>query len=514
VSPQPRRPLASAAAGPGAAAARRKEGPNPVTVAAIALLVILAFCYWAFAKRIPFVHGYQVQGIFQSSNQVRKGSPVRMAGVDVGKVTGFGNGPGTTQIVKMELKDAALPLHTDATFRIRPRLFLEGGFYVEMSPGSPSAPVMDSGGTVPLSNTSTPVQFHQVLGALNRPVRDSLKEMLFGLSDALDKGGAQALGRSMKPLAPALRDIAIVNDAARGVRPHDLSDLVRGLSRVTAALARNDDQLADLVTGLRRATGALASESDGLRASLRELDAVLAAAPPALTAVDGALPSVRTLTAELRPSLRLSPPVLRQAGRVLDQLAALVRAQEAPRLLANLKPGLLRLPTLERRLQELFPLVTPVTDCVRDNAVPVLNAKLDDGPHSTNRPVWQELGPALVGLLSSSQDFDGNGVNVRYMGSGGDASVTLQGGQLVGRTDLPFVGVSPRWLGPGLHSPFRPDQECRDQAPVNLQSRVGGAPMAAAFHSAPVNKPKSLTPAQLERLIKRVQAEAKAKAAR
>jgi phospholipid/cholesterol/gamma-HCH transport system substrate-binding protein len=513
VSPRlPRRSTAPAAA-PGEVTGR-KTPPNPVTVGAIALAIVLAFCYWAFAKRIPLVHGYQVEGIVHSSNQLRKGSPVRMAGVDVGKVTGFGNGPGTTQIVKMELKKSALPLHKDATLRIRPRLFLEGGFYAELRPGSPSAPVMDSGGTIPLGNTSTPVQFHQVLGALNRPVRDSLKEMLFGLSETLDKGGAQALARSMRPLAPALKDIAVINDAARGTEPHDLSDLVLGLSRVTAALARNDDQLADLVTGFNHTTRALASESGALQSSVRELDNVMRAAPPALTALDGALPSVRTLTAELRPSLRIAPPVLRRAVKVLTQLGLLVRPDELPRLITNLKPGLLRLPTLQSRLAELFPLVTPVTDCLRDRVIPVLNAKLGDGPHSTNRAVWKELGPALTGLVGASQDFDGNGVAVRYLAGGGDGSVTLQGGQLIGRAATPFVGVSPRWLGPGQYSPFRPDQKCRDQAPVNVQSRTGSAPVASTFRRAAAPAPKALSRADLKQLLERLEADAKVKAAR
>jgi phospholipid/cholesterol/gamma-HCH transport system substrate-binding protein len=509
MSPQPRR-IGRASGG---AAAQRKKA-NPVTIGAIAVAVILAFCYWAFAKRIPFVHGYQVNAVLHSTNQLRKGSPVRIAGVDVGKVRGFDNGPGTTQIVKMELQDSALPLHKDATMRVRPRLFLEGGFYAELSPGSPSAPIMDAGGTIPLSNTKTPVQFHQVLSALNRPVRDSLKQMLFGLSDTLSKGGAQALGRSMHPLAPALKDIAIINDAARGVEPHDLSNLVAGLSRVTAALAKNDDQLADLVTGLNRTTRALASESGALRASVRELDGVLREAPPALTALDGALPSVRTLTAELRPSLRIAPPVLRQANKVLTQLAASVRPEELPRLITALKPALQHLPTLQRRLAELFRYVTPVTDCVRDKVTPVLTKKLDDKGLSTGRPVWQELGPTLVGLLSATQNFDANGIWVRYLAGGGDASLTLQGGQLLGRAQTPFAGVSPRWLGPGLYSPFRPDQPCRDQAPVDVQSRTGSAPVDARFHPARAAAPKKITPAQLDRLIERIEAEAKAKAAR
>ena len=50
----------------------------------------------------------------------------------------------TSAASQMELKDTALPIHEDARVRIRPRLFLEGGFYVELDPGSPSAPKIAS----------------------------------------------------------------------------------------------------------------------------------------------------------------------------------------------------------------------------------------------------------------------------------------------------------------------------------------------------------------------------------
>ena len=49
--------------------------------------------------------------------------------------------------VKMEIKDKGLPLHEDATLKVRPRIFLEGNFFVDIQPGSPS--VADPGGGRP-----------------------------------------------------------------------------------------------------------------------------------------------------------------------------------------------------------------------------------------------------------------------------------------------------------------------------------------------------------------------------
>jgi hypothetical protein len=340
-------------------------------------------------------------------------------------------------------------------------------------------------------------------------VRDSLRQMLTGLSTSLDKGGLEGFRSALRPLAPALKDVAIVNHALRGSEPHDLSHLVRGVSRVAGGLARNDEALRGLVTGLNRTTRALAAESGGLRASVRELDGVLREAPPALTALDGALPPLRAFATALRPALPLQAPVLRRTADVLDQLRALVRPKELPLLIRRLHPAVVNLPELERGQIELFPLVEPVSTCLRDRALPVLYTKIDDGPLSTGRPVWQDFAHSLVGLSSASQNFDANGPNVRLLVTTGDQGVVLGAvpgvGSLVGR-GAPIQGARPRWLGPGVTSPFRPDADCRDQPPPNLQARTDGALRAARTVRAPAPAAqRKLTRVQLERLLRKLQ---------
>ena len=67
----------------------------------------------------------------------------------------------------MAIQHNGLPIHADATVDIRPRLFLEGNFYVDLHPGTPSAPTVSSGHTLPAANTTGPVQLDRVLSALN-----------------------------------------------------------------------------------------------------------------------------------------------------------------------------------------------------------------------------------------------------------------------------------------------------------------------------------------------------------
>ena len=58
-----------------------------------------------------------------------------------------------TAIVTMEIDDKGLPLHKDATAKIRPRIFLEGNFFVDLQPGTPSTPTLDDGDTIPVTQT-------------------------------------------------------------------------------------------------------------------------------------------------------------------------------------------------------------------------------------------------------------------------------------------------------------------------------------------------------------------------
>ena len=40
----------------------------------------------------------------------------------------------------MDIQQNGLPIHADATVDIRPRIFLEGNFYVDLKPGTPERP--------------------------------------------------------------------------------------------------------------------------------------------------------------------------------------------------------------------------------------------------------------------------------------------------------------------------------------------------------------------------------------
>ena len=129
-----------------ATARRRHTSRSPLTIGLIALALIVVGVWLGFTKDIPFTHGFRLNAVFESSNGLRVNSPVRIAGVQVGKVKAIKPKEGTDQaLVVMEINKNGLPLHEDATAKIRPRIFLEGNFFVDLHPGTPSSPKLADG---------------------------------------------------------------------------------------------------------------------------------------------------------------------------------------------------------------------------------------------------------------------------------------------------------------------------------------------------------------------------------
>ena len=110
----------------------------------------------------------KLKATFANGVNISTNSPVRVAGVDVGKVIAAER-EGDATTVTFTVEGSARPIHDDAFAEIRPRIFLEGNFFIELDPGSPSAPELDSGGTIPVSHTSTAVQLDEILTALQSP---------------------------------------------------------------------------------------------------------------------------------------------------------------------------------------------------------------------------------------------------------------------------------------------------------------------------------------------------------
>ena len=293
-------------------AAQRRHTPrlSPFAAGAIGIVVIGILVYLGFTKDIPFTRPYEVKAVFTSSNGLRQNSPVRIAGVDVGKVKQIDAQEGTDNtVVTMAIDDQGLPLHKDATAKIRPRIFLEGNFFVDLQPGSPGSADLGDGSTIAVTQTATPVQLDQVLTSLQSDTRQDLRDVLEGLGTALRSKPTAADDRDADPSArgetaakswndayeyagPAARAQAEVNQALLGTEPdRDLARLIDGAARTSAGLVRNESALEDLIVNFNRTMGAFASEEGNLSASISELAPTLEIANAAFASLNARVPA-------------------------------------------------------------------------------------------------------------------------------------------------------------------------------------------------------------------------------
>jgi phospholipid/cholesterol/gamma-HCH transport system substrate-binding protein len=461
------------------AARQRVRGPRGNIRAGALALGAIAVAVWLIFAGLPFGGDPEFRAVFADANGVRAGSAVRIAGVEVGEVTGVTRGPGTAATVTFAVRPDALPLRHDATIKIRPRTFLEGNFFLDVRPGSPGAPELGERDVIPLGQTATPVQFDQVLSALRKPTRVSLQSLLHEYRTALGGGGAEALAGAAPPMRRALRANADVAEALRGTEEGDLPGLVSDGGRTAAALTPGAGRLAELVTGLNRSMRGMASTDRRLAQTTLELDRLVREAPRALDDIDGVVPPARRLLDGLRPALAEAPSTLRSGTRLLEQVRALLSPRELPTLRRHLQPAVVALADVAPPAAQMLRHLTPVSECARRNIIPTLNQPVEDPPHSTGQPVYRDMLSGLVGLGGASQSFDGNGPALRYHVGAGDQ--TLATGDLpnsdqviVGLTEEPIIGSRPRFTG--KLPPFRPDEPCSGQQPPDLRAETGPAP--------------------------------------
>ncbi len=459
-------------------ARRRRRGLGDIQIGLVVTVLVTLGTYLAFTKDVPFLNApFQVRAVFSSAaTEVKSGSFVRIAGVNVGKVSKVERGPGNTALVTMELSEEGRPLRRGTTMKIRPRLLLEGNFFIDVKPGSDGERLGD-GDTIPLAQTAVAVQTDEVLAALDRPTRGSVRTVLEEFAGSLDDGGAQAINNGFSFWRGAFVNTAITAEALRGTQPRNLSGFIANQAAVSEALAAREGELADLVTNLARTTRALASRDVEMRETVRQASTTLLSARPALTDLERALPSVDRFARILVPALRTAPRPLDAVTPLVRDLRRLSGPRELPALLTPLDPALRDTATLIPRATALLDALRPVTDCLNRKVIPVLNAKLEDGDLSSGLPVWREIIGITPGLAGASGNFDANGYAIRYHAGGGEnvIATSLPGvGDLISTAETPIVGARPRYVQ-GEQPPFRPDAKCADQPLTDL--RAEAAPM-------------------------------------
>jgi len=481
---------------------------NPVRFAIIGFIVAAIAVYFGFTKALPFKHGYKLNAVFTSAQNVHSKSPVRIAGVNVGKVTQIKR-EGNVGVVTMEIESGGLPIHSDATAKIRPRIFLEGNWFVDLQPGSPSAPTLSSGATLPITQTSVPVQLDQVLNALNTETRANLQNFLIGFGEGLTRkpkraedleqdpevrgiNGAQALNKSYQRGPESLRATAVLQTAIAGTQPHDLSALVKSIGKVTAALNVHEQQLSEWVPHFNEFFKSFAAQAPSLRETVAVLPSALESINKGLRELNSSFGPTREFAHDIIPGVKLTNAAVAASLPWIEQVQASLAPQELGGVAKGLRaatPSLARL-TAEQipfdRQSELF------GKCLTNVIYPAGNTKIQDGSATTGVENYKEFWYALTGLAGIAQNFNGNGAFSRFLVGSGGGTVRSGPAEVVGQNlsnkpehlkllahaTLPPLGTRPAFQA--QEPKYQPLVPCYKQAPPEFNGPLSQGPADGA----------------------------------
>jgi virulence factor Mce-like protein len=476
----PERDRRAAAAGSG----RIKWRPSNALIAIIFILIFTIGPYLAFTKHVPFTsRGYELNATFSNSANIALNSPIRIAGVDVGKVISTERDGDNTKVT-FTVDSSGRPIHDDAFAAIRPRIFLEGNFFVELDPGSPSADELDSGGTIPVSRTSTAVQIDEVLSVLQGPVRADLSRLLEGYGTALNsqptaeeditqlpevkgKSGAEALNGAFQYGGDAGRYSAQVTNAFLGTQQKDLSRLVSSAGRAFGAFASRQRDLQGLIVNFDVFTGALANQSSNLTTTIHLLAPTLRITKASLVSLNRSLPPLRTYAIELKPAVEELPGLISASKPFLAQVRPLLSGKEAGgvvKLLRESTPALAGAAQASKKVT--LPQLNRLSLCTSKVMVPTGDQVIND-QFSTGQPNYREFLYNLVNFAGMAQNFDGNGPYARAQAGGGPVLVgepnpsgnqdTLSDQRNYAHTIEDPLGTQPRLA---KRPPLKPEVRC------------------------------------------------------
>ncbi|HWE90083.1 MAG TPA: MlaD family protein [Pseudonocardiaceae bacterium] len=357
---------------------RRKWLTVTVVVAALAAVVVGGVLYTRHSDSTTT----PITIMFADASPLIAGNLVRMDGIQVGEISSVALRNGQAAVT-VDLDKSALPLHQDASAMIRPVTLL-GERFIDLNPGSASAPAMSAPQLIPASRTSAAVDLDQVLDSLNDPTSTALAALVTTLGQGV-AGQGQNINSALTALVPAMQNtqqLGQILDQQNSV----LSQLVDRASPVAKALASNNGQdLDQAVEYAKQLLSAMSAQKQAMSSAIQQLPATLQQAQHALAQVSGVadaatpvLRSVRPVTDNLtqitselnsfadsaNPALASLPNVLNEAKSLLDQAQPVVR---------DLGPGGAALPTVSASANQLVgalsPKLTTVLDFMKDWAL-------------------------------------------------------------------------------------------------------------------------------------------------
>jgi phospholipid/cholesterol/gamma-HCH transport system substrate-binding protein len=294
---------------------------------------------------------------FQNAGQLVKDDDVQIGGRRIGSVRDIQLTDDNQAEITIKVSRGYAPLHEGTTAVIR-ATSLSGiaNRYIALTPGPNSNPKLSDGATLQSDSTTSIVDLDQLFNTFDPKTRAALQQVIQGSATWYDNRGIEA-NAATKYFSPAISSTQrLVNELVSNQQT--LNAFLRNASKTVGAIAERRDDLANLVTNTNTTAAAIADENAAfdqalallpgtlrkanttfvnLRATLDDLDVLVAASKPA--------------TKDLAPFLRELRPLLQDARPTISGLSALV---SSPGPSNDLTDVLEQAPALERAAKPSF----------------------------------------------------------------------------------------------------------------------------------------------------------------
>lgn len=364
-----------------------------------------------------FAGGTTIKAEFSTDYNLRDNkTKVKMAGLQVGLVTGIDKTDHGTTIVSMKVDDDALKnLGPEPEAQVDPLTILGGQVSVNLIAGGGQGEY--DGSMIPLSRTTVPTELDKILEALPADTRTALKGTTRNLADALAQGGARAIRRLAVDSKQPFADAGAVFQATNGRRgKHDLANLVADLHTIGATLEGRTASIDQSLDGLNDVVGALSRQRNALGLTIQRLPSALEESSRGLAALQETLDDLDVAADALTPTALAAGPLILKLDEVLPRVRPLIAElrptlRDARPLVANLVPVTRRTTTVLRDVRG------PVLDRVNERILPMLDkpwhgtgkyAKSGRGVQKDNK-FYEEIAYMVTNLNRSSMVQDAQG---------------------------------------------------------------------------------------------------------
>jgi phospholipid/cholesterol/gamma-HCH transport system substrate-binding protein len=333
---------------------------------ALSCFGILLFLWLNFGGSVPLQpEGYRVNVSFPEATQLAQEAEVRISGVKVGRVKKVepNEATGLTDTV-IELDARFAPIARNARAILRQKTLL-GETYVELSPGSDSAGMIEDGGTLAQGRVSETVELDEILRTFDPVTRRKFSIWFDQQGQAVRRHG-ESISDTLGNLTPFAEETGDVLDILRR-QSGATRRLVRNTGEVFAALTEREGQLRELIVNSNRVWETTAGRDRELADTFRVFPTFLREGRTTTQRLTRFARDTDPLLDQLRPAARqLSPtlvdldrlaPDLRGFFRDLDPLVRVSRRglPATEQVLDNTRPFL-------RRLDPFLRQFTPIVD--------------------------------------------------------------------------------------------------------------------------------------------------------